>query len=146
MWDQVEAQQIIIQKPELIIEICNTVTHFLTFCDSFLYVFSGEFFEGGGLALLEWTPPTLEGICHLCTCQEKESLSSHNLKAECHVQVQKKRHYSNDYKQCTLDIAVTLTVKHRVISPATVSHTRTNVAAFVLKTTPSLCNTVFSLF
>lgn len=44
---------------------------------------------GVGLALLEWTLHAVEGICHLCTCQERESPCSRNLKAECHVQVRK---------------------------------------------------------
>lgn len=41
----------------------------------------------GGPALLEWTLHTVEGICHLCTCQERESRRSRSLKAACRVQV-----------------------------------------------------------
>lgn len=50
-------------------------------------VFSGNFHRV--LSLLGWTLHTVEGICHLCMCQERESPYSRSIKVECHVQVRK---------------------------------------------------------
>lgn len=84
-----------------------------------------------------WTLPTSEGICHLCTCQEKESQSSRTLKVEFHVQVPEKK--EEDIIQMTPEVVVTLTVKHLVISPTCVSYAQSihfaNYAATVL-----MCN------
>lgn len=121
-------------------------------------VFSGNFHRV--LSLLGWTLHTVEGICHLCMCQERESPYSRSIKVECRVQVRKsnlfnqliqwKSGYFTSHCACFVSPTVVQRMPERTceLNPVAYPKVRINihpVACCIMLHVPFLSSTTHSL-